>query len=199
MNYARMLTLAGIMACPASLPAATLLVEGYWEGSAFEPFFRGETQDYYKFEVITSGTVRMEVPRLYGGVYLLAAYIGVDNEFGFIGNPFRIERNLPCEELICTEPRILERFLPAGQYVVAATAGGQTSYDIFDGYVAVNREALGLFGQAPYAYTITGDVRGLEYWDGHIDGTFTVTQIPEPSSAAALLSATVCLLGRRRP
>ncbi|MEJ6579946.1 MAG: PEP-CTERM sorting domain-containing protein [Akkermansiaceae bacterium] len=39
-------------------------------------------------------------------------------------------------------------------------------------------------------------MRGLQYWDGHLDGTFTVTNIPEPSSA--LLLGMVALLFTRR-
>lgn len=197
-KFIHTLAFAGFIASPASAVAATLLVEGHLEGDASELLFRGDTQDYYKFEVVTDGTVRIEVPRLFGGVYYLAAFVGANDEFGFIGNPYRIERNLPCQDLVCTEPRILERFLPSGQYVIVATGGGRTSYDVYDGYKAVNREGGG-FGQAPYAYTITGDVRGLEYWDGHINGTFTVTQIPEPATACCLLLAGAAMSrGRRR-
>ena len=69
---------------------------------------------------------------------------------------------------------------------MATTSGGPSSYDIFDGYVPVNREGGG-FPQAPCEYYITGDVRGLEYWDGHLDGTLTVTQIPEPGGLSLIL------------
>jgi hypothetical protein len=80
---------------------------------------------------------------------------------------------------------------------VVAAPGGPSSYDVFDGYVAVNPEGGG-FIQGPYQYTITGDVRGLEYWDGHLDGTFTVTFIPEPASAALVGLAFGLSLWRRR-
>ncbi len=157
-----------LLASPAS--ASTLLVEGFVDGDVLPGPELGDTMDYYKFQVVTPGTVRIEaVPS--GGLLLLAQYIGRTDEFGFINTPFRIE---------ASGPYVLERLLDAGEYVVAMTAGGRTSYDIYDGYKAVNREGGG-FGQAPYAYSITGDVRGLEYWDGHLDGTFIVTTIPEPS------------------
>ena len=166
--------------------AATLAVSGRLEGDAETLQFQGDTMDFYKFELLTTGTVRIEVPRLYGGIYFLAAFIGVENEFGFVGNagPYRIETPPPCD-FICTEPRVLERSLTAGVYVVATLAGGRSSYDVYDGYVAANREGGG-FASAPYEYTINGDVRGVEYWDGHLDGTFTVTSIPEPGTASLI-------------
>lgn len=166
--------------------ASTLLVEGFLEADVLPGPELGDTMDFYKFRVLTPGSVRIDaVPT--GGLLLVAQYIGRIDEFGFIDHPFRIE---------ASGPYLLERFLDAGEYVVAMTAGGETSYDIFDGYKAVNREGGG-FGQAPYAYTITGAVRGLEYWDGHLDGTFTVTSIPEPS-CLLYLGGSVALLFLRR-
>ena len=163
---------------PASSQAATLLVEGFLEGSANQPVLRGDTMDYYKFEMLTDGPVRIEVIPEFGGfLFEMASFIGLEDRFGFIGNPFRIIPPGPDGH-----PQFLERHLDQGEYVVVTQGGGRTSYDIFDGYVAVNPEGGG-FRQARYAYTIIGDVRGLEYWDGHLDGTFTVTLIPEPSMA----------------
>lgn len=199
MNFLRSVTRAAavsaILAAAALTPCrgATLLVEGFLEGDIETLEFEGDTMDYYNFEVLTEGTVRIEVvPGFGGGLILLASFIGRDDEFGFIGNPYRIEP--PGSE---GRPQFLERPLDVGEYVVAMGGGGRSSYDIFDGYVAVNPEGGG-FPQAPYAYTITGDVRGLEYWDGHLDGTFTVTQIPEASAVALLGLAAGGLLWKRR-
>ncbi len=193
--------LSGLVALLAALasapcPAATLLVTGFLEGDGTLGPEPGDTMDYYKFEVITPGTVSIEALRN-GGLFLLAAFIGVEDEFGFIGNPYRLDTGIPCTTPNCAgDPTVfLERFLPAGAYVFVATAGGRSSYDVFDGYVAVNPEGGG-FIQGQYQYTITGDVRGLEYWDGHLDRTFTVTQIPEPS-VAALAAVALTLMCRR--
>ena len=191
--FVLMAALLGGVTAPAN--GATVFVEGFLEGDVLPGPELGDTMDYYKFEVLTSGTVKIEATQI--AVYLLAEYIGVNDEFGFIGNPYRIDTWPPCGLGPCP-PQVLERFLPAGQYVIAATAGGRTSYDVFDGYVAVNREGGG-FQQAPYAYNITGDVRGLEYWDGHLDGTFTVTQIPEPGTAILLGGNAILLCRRSRP
>ena len=178
---------------PGSSQGATLLVEGFLEGDVLPGPEDGDTMDYYKFEMLTGGTIRIEVvPGFEGFLFETASFIGVEDSFGFIGNPYRI---LPPR----TEghPQFLERYLDQGEYVVVTQAGGRSSYDIFDGYVAVNLEGGG-FPQAPYAYTITGDVRGLEYWDGHLDGTFTVTLIPEPSVALLVFAGGWLLCGGRR-
>jgi|688.fasta_scaffold548281_2 hypothetical protein len=172
--------------------ASTLLVEGFLEGDVLPGPELGDTMDFYKFQVFTPGSVRVEiVPGYEGFLLLVAQYIGRTDEFGFIDNPYRIEPPGPTGK-----PQYLERFLDIGEYVVAMTAGGDTSYDIFDGYKAVNREGGG-FGQAPYAYTIAGNVRGLEYWDGHLDDTFIITSIPEPC-CLFYLGGSVALLFRGR-
>jgi hypothetical protein len=73
--------------------------------------------------------------------------------------------------------------LDPGIYVAVVGLRENTSYDTFDGFVAVNPEGGG-FTNGPYAYSISGDVRALEFWDGELDGTFKITSIPEPSTAA---------------
>jgi hypothetical protein len=61
----------------------------------------------------------------------------------------------------------------------------------------VNPEGGG-FTNGPYAYSISGDVRALEFWDGELDGSFIITRIPEPGTGLLLASA-LCLLARRKP
>jgi hypothetical protein len=171
--------------------AATLVVSGRLEGDSHHLFLRGDTMDYYKFEVTTGSTLRVEIEPFYAGfLFQLAAYIGLDSEFASVGNPYRIYP--PGRE---GNPQFLERHLDPGQYVVATSAGGRSSYDIFDGYKAVNPEGGG-FPSAEYRYTITGNVRGLEYWDGHLDGTFTVTSIPEPGTASLIGGGALLLCNR---
>jgi hypothetical protein len=43
-----------------------------------------------------------------------------------------------------------------------------------------------------------GPVRALEFREGNLDGTFTVTQIPEPRTLLLLIASMATLAGRRR-
>jgi len=61
----------------------------------------------------------------------------------------------------------------------------------------VNPECGG-FTLGPYAYSISGDVQALEFWDGELDGSFIVTRIPEPGTGLLLATLTV-LLWKRKP
>ena len=117
---------------------------------------------------------------LQGGEALLASFIGREDEFAPVIGPFILTIPNNCDPDSCP-PVFLDKDLPIGEYVLIITAGGRSSHDVFDGYVPVNREGGG-FHQFAYQYDITGPVRGLEYWDGHLDGTFTVTSIPEAST-----------------
>ena len=91
----------------------------------------------------------------------------------------------------------MTRTLDPGIYVAAMGMRINTSYDIGDGFTAVNPEGGG-FTFANYAYSISGDVRALQYWDGELDGTFKITTfIPEPSWAV-LCGVGLALIGLRR-
>jgi hypothetical protein len=180
-----------------STRAATIRVEGFLEGSAQSLEFRGDTMDYYKFAVLTPGRVRIDQRRF--GIARLAEFIGREDQFGFLTVPNLLTVPDRCDPSGCP-PIFLERDFEAGEYVLILTAsltGSNSSYDVFDGYVPVNREGGG-FSQFAYQYDITGPVVGLEYWDGHLDGTFTVTQIPEPSTSALGLCALLLGLLRRK-
>lgn len=181
-----------------STRAATIRVEGFLEGSAQSLEFRGDTMDYYKFAVLTPGRVRIDQRRF--GIARLAEFIGREDQFGFLSAPNFLTMPDRCDPSGCP-PIFLERDLEAGEYVLILTAsrtGSNSSYDVFDGYVPVNREGGG-FSQGEYRFDITGPVVGLEYWDGHLDGTFTVTQIPEPSTTfLGLWAVSFGLLRRKR-
>jgi hypothetical protein len=171
------------IATVADSQAASLSVVGRLEGDIETVLYDGDTMDFYKFEVATAGSLKIE-GRRDAILVLLSSYIGVETEFAFVGNPFRLDTSTPCVTPGCLGDVTvsLEPTLPVGVYVITISAGGPTSYDIFDGYKAVNREGGG-FSSFEYQVTITGAVRGLEYWDGHLDSTFTVTSIPEPSTS----------------
>jgi hypothetical protein len=166
-------------------------VEGVLDGSSGVPGVRGDTMDYLTFEVLTLGSVTFtsgfnSAFRLY-----LASFIGVEDEFGYLGHPNRLEQtpSMPLD--------FFTRTLDPGIYVTAMGMRENTSYDVFDGYKPVNEEGGG-FTFGPYAYTIEGPVRALEFREGNLDGTFTITQIPEPRTLLLLIASMATLAGRRR-
>jgi len=120
---------------------------------------------------------------------LLAQFIGRNDEFGFLDHPFMLEQTSS------TEWSFFSRVLDPGIYVTVMNVRDNTSYDIFDGFVAVNPEGGG-FTNGPYAYSIAGDVRALEFWDGELDGTFIIISIPEPGTAAYLGGSALLLWQR---
>jgi hypothetical protein len=153
-------------------------VEGVINGDGSSPpGIRGDTLDYLKFEVLTTSSITVTSGFNSAFHLLLAQFIGRNDEFGFIGNPFILN------QASRTEWDTLTRILDPGIYVAVVGLRENTSYDTFDGFVAVNPEGGG-FTNGPYAYSISGDVRALEFWDGELDGTFKITSIPEPSTAA---------------
>ena len=177
---------ATVLTAPGSIH-----VEGVIDGGIIAPGDVGDTLDYLKFEVLSPTQITVTSGFNSALLLLLAAYIGRDDEFGFIGNPFRLEQTSS------TEWSTLTRSLEPGTYVAAMGVRDDTSYDVFDGFTAVNPEGGG-FTRGLYAYSIAGDVRALEYWDGELDGTFKVTVIPEPCASALLLSVGLVVRRRRR-
>ena len=155
--------------------------------------------DYLKFEVLTTSVVTFRMQNYGGNLHLLGSFIGRDDAFGFVDSPFYLwvfaghDFNGPSPSFT--------RTLEAGTYVVATGQDSHSGYDIFDGFRAVNPEGGGggfIFGN--YAYDILGDVRALEFWDGDLDGTFTITRfpVPEPGFGYLLLVTTLTTVGRRR-
>ena len=186
------------LAAPATSQAAVIQTPGLisvtgvinGDGSS-PPGISGDTLDYLKFEVMTTSSITVTSGFGSGVRLILAEFIGRNDEFGFIGNPFYLEQTSS------TEYSTLTRSLDAGIYVAVMNVDDNTSYDIFDGFVAGNPEGGG-FTVGPYAYSISGDVRALEFWDGELDGTFIITSIPEPGTAILAASA-LLFLRRRRP
>lgn len=172
----------------AAAQAATIRVDGVIEGSSMRAGF-GETMDYLKFEVLTTSTVLITGLDIGGRRLDLASFIGRTDTFGFIDNPYQLVGNYPSPT-----PPVLERILEAGIYVVVVDDEEDSQYDWGDGFVAVNRDG-GSFSSSPYSFEVSGDVRGLELWEGQFDpepyGAFKVTTLPEPSSAvlAGLVAA----------
>ncbi len=180
-----------LAACAAVIQTPGLIaVAGVINGDGSSPpGIRGDTLDYLKFEVLTTSSVTVTSGFGSGFRLLLAQFIGRNDEFGFIGNPFYLEQTSS------TDYSSLIRSLDAGVYVAVMNVADNTSYDIFDGFVAVNPEGGG-FTNGPYGYSIAGDVRALEFWDGELDGSFIITSVPEPCTAA-YLGGSALLLWRR--
>jgi len=187
---AALLLVAPMQAAVIQLPGR-IEVEGVIDGDGSSPpGIRGDTMDYLTFEVRSTGSVTFTSGFGSGLRMQLASFIGVEDEFGFLGNPFRLEQT-------SEEPATFTRTLDPGVYVTAMGVRENTSYDVFDGYQPVNEEGGG-FTFGPYAYTITGDVRALEFREGNLDNTFTITQIPEPSATILALCCGALLATRRR-
>lgn len=166
-------------------------VDAVLDGGIIAPLVTGDTLDYLTFEVLTTADVTVTSGFGGGLLLLLAQFIGRDDEFGYLGHPFRLEQTSP----ITFDS--LSRELDPGIYVTAMGLRDHTSYDVFDGYTAVNPEGGG-FTFGPYAYSIDGPVRALEFREGNLDGTFTITQIPEPTASLLLLAGGALLLSWRK-
>jgi len=192
----------GLLACVAGvLPvsAAVISISGTIDGDAVLGPEDGDTLDYLTFEVLSPGIVVLNSATDSTVRYLLAEFIGREDVFGDLSTtgPFRLVWD--CLGPACRDspPMILSRHLEPGVYVVIALERFRTSYDHFDGYVPVNLEGGG-FSFDLYNYTLEGDIRGIEFREGNLDGTFTFTRIPEPGAVALLGIAWATLLPRRR-
>jgi hypothetical protein len=171
---------------------------GSLDGDAATLQFDGDTLDYLKFEVLTTSTVRIEM-QAGAARNLLGVFLGISTEFGFpTGFPYYV--STPCVSDGCVRTATgayVEGLLPAGIYVLATGESRSTSYDIGDGFTPVNPEGGGFIVDI-YSYQIRGDVRGLEFYDGNLNGTFTVTSIPEPSSGGLIFGGAALFWHRRR-
>jgi hypothetical protein len=167
-----------------------IAVEGILDGGIIAPGVTGDTLDYLKFELMSTSELTVEVTNFSSNrMLMLAAFIGRNDEFGFLGNPYLIIGTIG--------PQSFSRPLDAGVYVAVVGTRANTSYDIFDGFVPVNPEGGG-FTVGEYGYAVSGDVKALEFWDGELDGTFKITIIPEPATVALAGFGAVLLLPRRR-
>jgi hypothetical protein len=180
--------------------AAVIAISAVLEGDAGLGPGDGDTLDYLTFEVLSSSDVTLTGDPPRGGIeYLLAEYIGREDEFGDLSASGEFRLVWDCLGPLCQDspPMILSRRLDPGVYVIITNMRFDTSYDHFDGYVPVNPEGGG-FVRATYSYTLEGDLRGLEFREGNLDGTFTVTRIPEPGVAGMVGLALAGLARRKR-
>jgi hypothetical protein len=130
--------------------AATISVSGVIEGTSQRSGF-GETIDYLKFEMLTTGLFNLVGDSLPGRFLTLAAYSGDNSQFSAVSSPsvlFFTRENL----ILGTVPT-LSRTLNAGQYILIVDAVEDSQYDFGDGFVPVNEDG-GFFPYAEYRFTI---------------------------------------------
>jgi hypothetical protein len=137
----------------------------------------------------------------------ISRYIGLENEFEYLLTPeggFLFPYSLV---QVGNSPPFasLSVIVQPGTYVVTHGIANRIEDDnqIYEpeyGYVAVNPRGGG-FTSGTYGFTVEGDIRGLEFRDGELNGTFIVTNlVPEPTAALLLaVGAGLSLRRRRRP
>ena len=198
MNTARLLCLFLAFCISVSTAAVIVTPTGITVDAALNgrlgmPGVIGETLDYLTFEVTTAGPVRLIGTDLSSTVFLaLGQVVGPSEEIHDIGDPYRILYRRGDDPFNPPPPPEFTRVLDPGIYVVQVAKEGYRGNDLGLAFVPVNRQGGG--STAPYLFAVEGAVRGLEFLEGNLDGTFTVTQVPEPS-AVALLGATMAAAG----
>jgi len=204
MKAARLLCLFLAFCISASTAAVIVTptgisVEAVLEGTAQHPTIRlSETLDYLTFELTTAGSVRLIGTDLSSTVFLaLGQVVGPSEQIHDIGDPYRILYRRGDDPFNPPPPPEFTRVLDPGIYVVQIATEEYRDGDLGFGFVPVDRQRGG-FTRAPYSFAVEGPIQGLEFREGNLDGTFTVTQVPEPSAAALLGLLAAATLRRRR-
>ena len=94
-------------------------------------------------------------------------------------------------------PPELTKILDPATYVIQIAQREYRDGDLGYDYLPVNRRGGG-FVASPYSFTLEGPVLGIDFREGNLDGTFTVTHVPEPSTTALLFMAVAAGLCARR-
>ena len=188
-------TLLSLLCLVSSIASAAVLttpgrieVQASLEGDApFGPLI-GETLDFLTFEVAAPTTVRLVATRLIGTVFLAVGQIYEPGLLGDAAPNYRIFHY--------STPELSLNLLP-GLYAIQSAV---TEYDDIAPTFTPVSQTSGNISIVNYSYYLEGNVRGLEFMEGNRNGTFTVTQVPEPS--VGLLSISALLLAaqtRHRP
>jgi hypothetical protein len=178
-----------------TLTATGVFVEGAIEGDGFSLGVDGDTIDYLTFEVTTTGPVRLIGTGLRSSQFLaMGQDVGGGEPFDIVGIPYLLFRTTNQ-----THPEF-SHILNPGIYLVQIGALDDEDSDLYPYFTPVNRSGGGFGIPYPYSFTLEGQFQALDFMEGNLNGTFTVTPVvPEPS-AAALLGAVAAALGftRRR-
>lgn len=158
-------------------------VAGVINGDGSDLSVKDDTLDYLTFEVMstTDLTVTVHEDLLTNYQLWLLGFIGVDQPFKELGFS---ERDL---QIQLGESKTFS-FNP-GIYVAVTGIQDRDDNQFYNpgrGFVAVNPLGGG-FTRGPYAYSLSGDIRALEFRDGELDGTFIITEYPIPEPGAAVL------------
>ena len=193
-------TLCLVAVCSAcrggvTITSGSVFVEGVIDGSAINPFFRGDTIDYLTFRVTTAGPVRLIATDITNAIFLaMGEDVGGGEPFDSVGLPYLLFDNSSR-----VNPPEFTHILQSGFYLVQVAEEEFRDGDLYPyGFLPVNRSGGG-FVASPYSFILEGQFEVLDFMEGNLDGTFTVTHVPEPSTAA-LLGTVVAAIGfaRRR-
>ena len=172
-----------------------IAVQGLINGDGSDLSVKGDTLDFLKFEILTTSNLTVYSEFGTRGQLWLAGFVGDDLGFDYIGIS-EPDLRIPYGE---------SKAFPLGPGIYVAVFGIRDEddnqfYSEDRGFVPVNPLGGG-FTNGPYAYSLRGDIRALEFWDGELDNTFIITRFEIPEPAAPLLAAMACtalLLNRRR-
>ncbi|YCM46655.1 hypothetical protein V2O64_11555 [Verrucomicrobiaceae bacterium 227] len=186
------LLVLGLTSCNAF--SAVISVDGFLEEG---PGRRGATLDFFDFEVLTSGEIRIEAPvNLNFEHFLSQRIVGSDEFIRLDEHPYILSVSFCGGLPLCSvidSSFVLNRYLDAGRYVITTSASTEGDWDLNQGYLAFSGD-VGAFEPSAYNYTITGDVNGLRQLEGQLDGRFSVTNIPEPATSVFVVCGLVISL-----
>ena len=180
---------AGVIVTPSGI-----FVQGVIEGDLLLPHpFDGDTIDYLTFEVTTTGPVRLIGTDINNSIFLAMGQIVPGySRFDIVPPPYLLFTNHTT-----TNPPEFTHILDPGIYLVQIAEEQYEDGDLGYGFLPVNRLGGG-FVASPYSFMLEGQFQALDFMEGNLNGTFTVTHVPEPSSAALLcMAAAAGLLTRR--
>ena len=181
--------LASISPAAVSVTPTGIFVEGVIDRDLLLPYpFDGDTIDYLTFEVTTPGPVRLIGTGLRFSQFLaMGQDVGGGEPFDAPGIPYLLFRTINQMDPEFTH------FLNPGLYLIQIAQAEFRDGDLYPyGYLPVNRSGGG-FIASPDIFTLEGQFQALDFMEGNLDGTFTVTHVPEPS-ATALLGGVMRLL-----
>ena len=191
LKVASSIVCAGVTIAPGGIS-----VEGAIEGGLTDPLFSGDTIDYLTFRVTTAGPVRLIATDITNAIFLaMGEDVGGGEPFDSVGLPYLLFDNSSR-----VNPPEFTHILQSGFYLVQVAEEEFRDGDLYPyGFLPVNRSGGG-FVASPYSFTLEGQFEVLDFMEGNLDGTFTVTHVPEPS-IATLISTAVAVIGfawRRR-
>ena len=193
--FASLFLIGSIAPAAVTLTPTGVIVEGVIEGDGLLPHpFDGDTIDYLTFEVTTRGPVRLIGTDITSSIFLAMGVVVENEPFDIPGLPYLLfDSHSPID------PE-LTHILDPGVYLVQIAEEEFRDGDLYAfGFLPVNRSGGG-FVASPYSFTLEGQFQALDFMEGNLDGTFTVTHVPEPSAAAllAVAAAAFGLTKRRR-